>query len=183
MRRLSRNVEIRVLGELPGRWRYVQAGDDTGYVLEHFIKTYGADLGEAVVEAGKSNVLILYRKPSEKSERLGLFYEGTEVKVLSKKGDWRHVRIGQQEGYVLGKHLAPKESNQVPTPEYRTGKVQSSSGLNLRRGPSSKEEKIRTLKDDTFVYVMGETQTGWYYVMVGEDFGYVNSKYIQMDND
>ena len=185
VRRLPKGEEMQVLGELPGRWRYVQAGNDFGYVLDHFIKVYDSALSEAVVSAGESGVLMLYSKPGSPSEAqtLGLFYNGTPVRVIGEKGEWCQVRIGGQEGWALKSQLVPAGEKQVISPEYRTGKVNSASGLNLRRSPSSAEEKIKTLKDGTFVYVMGEMQSGWYYVMVGEDVGYVNAKFVQMDND
>ena len=59
-------------------------------------KTYGV-----VVNGDLRDRLHLRNKPSRGGESLGKFFSGTQVEILGEEGDWYHVRVGWQEGYMM----------------------------------------------------------------------------------
>ena len=55
----------------------------------------------------------------------------------------------------------------------------SNDRVNIRKGAGTEFDRIATIKRDTKVTVLGETDNGWYQVMYNDEVGYIKSDYLQ----
>lgn len=90
-----------------------------------------------------ADILNIRKGPSEDEEKIGALKEGSVVEVLETKDGWDKIKLSdEKEGWVSGEFTV-KEKAKVNVDE-----------LNLRKGPSTDEEKLETLKNDTVVEVL-----------------------------
>ena len=61
----------------------------------------------------------------------------------------------------------------------KKGKVTSNS-LNVRRGPSTKDPVIGSVKKGAIVEIVSTSQNGWYKIKYNKEYGYVSGKYISI---
>ena len=55
----------------------------------------------------------------------------------------------------------------------------SNDRVNVRKGAGTEFDRLSTIKRDTKVTVIGETDNGWYQVMYNDEVGYIKSDYLQ----
>lgn len=90
-----------------------------------------------------ADILNIRKGPSEDQEKIGALKEGSVVEVLETKDGWDKIKLSdEKEGWVSGEFTV-KEKAKVNVDE-----------LNLRKGPSTDEEKLETLKNNTVVEVL-----------------------------
>lgn len=176
-------------------WYYVMIDGMGGYMLSQYIKkTDGlpavADLPAEVSEAGlkayavvnNSKVedrLHLRAEAREGSQSLGRYYNGTTVEVLSTMGEWTHVRVFDQTGYMYTQFLAPDGVDKVC---FDTGVVIGEPGMDmmpLREYPA--DDAIVTCvaytPRATRVTVLGRAGI-WYHVEIGGQEGYLQTQWV-----
>ena len=136
--------------------------------------------------------LRLRAESNTSSQVITLLPSGSEVEVLEAVGDsWYRVAAGNKAGFVSSQYVALKTTqgtSQAPEqtisqedtqpeaqPEApaKTFGMVSASSLNVRSGPGTSYEKVRSLAGGTQIELL-ETLDGWYRV---ED-GYVSADYI-----
>lgn len=140
-----------------------------------------AKYGEAVIDARNSAKVHLRERATVKSDSMGLYYTGTEVDCLSDPdGEWVHVRIGVEEGYMMGRYLRTGSRADSMVPVGPTGYVDVKNYIRLRRGPSTEYKMLAALQAGTEVTILGETDNNWYYVDVDGEDGYVSAKLITL---
>ena len=106
-------VQVEVLEYLANDWVKVRIGDTMGYMLGTFLAfgddRHGVNLATPVMTISNPNPadrLNLRKTPSDKSESLGKYANGTTVEVLGIGIGWMHVRLGENEiGYMMAKFL------------------------------------------------------------------------------
>lgn len=137
--------------------------------------------GVAVVYARNSSRVHLREEATAQSASMGLYFTGTEVECLSDPtGEWVHVRIGVEEGYMKSDYLRTGERAERVYAEFQTGVVDVKNYIRLRRGPSTEYQMLGELQAGTVVTIMGETESNWYYVQVGNKEGYVSANLIDL---
>lgn len=140
-----------------------------------------AKYGEAVIDGRNAARVHLRERATVKSDSMGLFYTGTQVDCLSDPdGEWVHVRIGVEEGYMMGKYLRTGSRADSVVPVGPTGYVDVKNYIRLRRGPSTEYQMLAALQAGTEVVILGETDNNWYYVDVDGEDGYVSAKLITL---
>ena len=55
--------------------------------------------------------------------------------------------------------------------------------VNVRSGAGTEYDKVEVLARDVKVKVLGETDNGWYQIMVGDEVGYVSADYLLSSSD
>ena len=55
----------------------------------------------------------------------------------------------------------------------------SNDRVNIRKGAGTDFDRLTTIKRDTMVTVLGETDNGWYQVKYNDEVGYIKSDYLQ----
>ena len=122
-----------------------------------------------VVKGGSLN---LRKEPSLTSEVLGQYPTGTWMTVTEEGAEWHKVKVDGKEGYVMNKYLSSSSSDSTLYVRTNTG-----AGLNLRDQPSLEGNIITSYKTGTAVTVLLRGN-GWYKVQIGEQLGYMNSRYL-----
>lgn len=145
---------------------------------------HGADYGMAIVDGQSSDKVHLRERPSVESKSLGLFFTGTEVLCQSSSNqEWVMVTIGSQSGYMKTEFLFTGTGPNSVISRQPTGIVNNRKGstwVNLRSDPSLDAQVASTLNNGTVLTILGETDTHWYYVNVGNQYGYMKSDYVEL---
>lgn len=140
-----------------------------------------AAYGEAVIDGRSAARVHLRERATVKSDSMGLFYTGTKVDCLSDPDEeWVHVRVGLQEGYMMGRYLRWGSRAEQVIPVGPTGYVDVKNYIRLRRGPSTEYKMLAALQAGTEVNILGITDNNWYYVDVNGEDGYVSANLITL---
>lgn len=138
-----------------------------------------ADYSEAVVDAS-SGKLHLRAQASQTSDSEGLYFSGTLVKYLSAlDNDWVEVQIGQETGYMMSQYLKSGEEAAHVEPKAWNGTAASS--CEMRTGPSVGFELICKVNKGENVTIWGESVNRWYYVQIGQKFGFVSGSQVRLE--
>jgi len=114
--------------------------------------------------------LHLRTKPQKGAASLGKFYNRTPVYVIEEKGDWAHVRIGNEtdglEGYMMTKFLT-RDSVACAFPQKHVlPEVYSETGFILKAKPQKDAEEVCTVTASW--NIIGVVDDGWYVIMTGD---------------
>ena len=108
--------------------------------------------------------------------------KNSSVTIIQESNGWYKVKLGNgKTGWVSGKYISKNSTAQQLSPSRGTRVVEhkkvNANGLNIRKGPSTSEGIIGTLKKDNVVDVL-ENNGSWAYITFGGKTGYVSSKYL-----
>lgn len=123
----------------------------------------------ATVKGGGLN---LREEASLEAKVLGQYWTGTWIEVTEKGEEWSKVKVAGKEGFMMTKYLNFSGAGATYYVRTNTGV-----GLNLRQGPSMDAAVITSFPINTAVTVL-KKGTGWYQVKVGEQEGYMASRYL-----
>ena len=170
-----------------GDWSKITCGNTTGYVSSKYLSNSvsssdnNSSTETSVTKYVNASVGLNVRKgPSTSYSVITTLANGTKVTVVSTSGDWSKITCGNTTGYVSSKYLsnsASSSDNNSSTETSVTKYVNSSSGLNVRKGPSTSYSVITTLANGTQVTVKS-TSDGWSKITSGSVTGYVSSQYL-----
>lgn len=133
------------------------------------------------IDAGNADRVHLRAEPSTDSASRGLYFTGTEaVSNGNPTGEWTHVVIGSQDGYIMTKYLRWGSDIGYVQSEQLMGVIHTNSWVNIRSAPDKQAEQVGTLRNGETVTILGETDTHWYYVVTTDYIGYVMTDYIEM---
>lgn len=128
-----------------------------------------AAMGELAVVSGGS--LRLRAEPTVGSEILGVFQEGTKLKILGEDGDWYHVEVPSGEtGYMNRAYVLITARAEVENGDLN---------VNLRDTPSTDAEILGQYPSGTEVAVLGEAGYGWYRVDIGGAVGFMSGEFLR----
>ncbi|MCJ0400854.1 cell wall-binding protein Cwp14, partial [Clostridioides difficile] len=109
---------------------------------------------------------------------IGYLNNGDEVEVLDVlKTGWVKIKYNEGIGYVSGSYLTnnkPDNSNENIKIKY----VKEKDGLNVRKGPSTEDEKIGQLSYGSKVETVEMFATGWVKIKYNGGYGYVSNDYL-----
>ncbi len=177
-----------------GKWAWVCVGNVYGYMMTEFL-LLGAREGSVpsampwgtVHSPNPTDRLNLREGPSVQALSVAKYANGTSVEVLGDAGDWVHVRVGGNTGYMMRDYLdglpARSEGTSVPKGAYAVvNNPVAGQRLNLRTGPSAEADSLGKYDNGTTVSV--EERLGvWYRVSVNGQTGYMQGAYLLPDED
>ena len=166
--------------ETSGSWIKIKYNSKTGYVHKNYISSSSSNSSTSIKYVNASVGLNVRKGPSTSYSVITTLANGTKVTVVSTSGDWSKITCGNTTGYVSSKYLsnsASSSDNTSSTETSVTKYVNSSSGLNVRKGPSTSYSVITTLANGTQVTVKS-TSDGWSKITSGSVTGYVSSQYL-----
>ena len=136
----------------------------------------GASAAHVGVGTVTANGLRLRAEANTTSSVLAKTNTGAHAVVLEPEKDgWYKVSYAAQEGYMSADYLTLETKADA---DLGYGKVTTGgSVLNMRGGPGTGFDKVRTLSDGTVVQLTG-MDSGWYKVTYKGSQGYVSSDYI-----
>lgn len=123
----------------------------------------------ATVKGGGLN---LRETASLEARVLGQYPTGTWIEIVEKGDTWSKVKVNGKNGFMMSKYLTTASQNNTMYVRTNTG-----IGLNLRKGPSTESAIITSYPIGTAVTVL-KKGNGWYQVKVGENTGYMSSRYL-----
>ena len=143
------------------------------------------------VHTGNSGKLHLREAASQNARSLGLYPNGTAVRVTARSGAWAFVNISGVSGYMMLQFLTPTVPSQPVTPQptaipgtsqlmyIRTG---NTGRLHLREYPSQSAASLGLFANGTPVYAV-PMGNGWCQAMVNGKSGYMMLKYLVSSSD
>lgn len=102
-------------------------------------------------------------------------YNGENVVIVSKEGDWYKVIYNLKAGYMCGDYLRVKERENI---ELGYGVIEYSL-VNIRSGPSTASGLVDQASDGEKVFIFG-FNCGWYKVKYNGQIGYVRSDLVAL---
>ncbi|GAA0105150.1 3D domain-containing protein [Paraclostridium sordellii] len=117
-----------------------------------------------VVRAEKLNVR---KGPSINDDRIASLDRGMVVEILETSNGWNKIKTSDnEEGWVSGEYT---------TKEKATVKVNE---LNIRKGPSAKEDKIGSLENGSIIEIL-EDNDNWYKIKLEDNkTGWISAEYV-----
>ena len=97
------------------------------------------------------------------------------VVIISKTGDWYKVNYNLQEGYMHSKYLDVLTCENA---ELGYGCI-TSSGVNVRSGPSTSYASVGTATKNSKCYILG-LNNGWYKVIYNSRISYIRSDFVDL---
>ena len=182
MGKIEKGETVTYLGT-SGGWIKIEYNSKTGYVYKDYISEVDSSSSTNIKYVNTSAGLNVRKGPSTSYEKITTLANGTKVNVISTSNGWAQITSGSITGYVSEQYLssnAPNggntsnnESNETSIIKY----VNSSAGLNVRKGPSTSYAKIATLVHGTKVTVKS-TSNGWSQITSENITGYVSDQYL-----
>ncbi len=138
------------------------------------------------VRTGNSGRLHLRISPSQNAQSLGLFPNGTQVRVLARTGGWAYVNINGLAGYMMLNYLSggagpvPPVVRPTPVPGNYVGmyvRTGNTGKLHLRDYPSQASASLGLYPNGTQVYAK-DMGNGWSEVLVNGRSGYMMSRFL-----
>ena len=114
--------------------------------------------------------------PSTSYSSITVISKGSSIEVLSTSGNWVNAKYNGKTGYIYKDYVSNSTSTSETT--QTTKYVNTTAGLNVRKGPSTSYAKIVTLSYGQSVNVLS-TSNGWSKINYNGSTGYVSSQYLQ----
>lgn len=114
------------------------------------------------------DVLNVRETPSTEKPRVGQLHRGASICVTGVCDDWLAIDLQGKTCYVCSRYTdfdAPRATV-------------TASALNVRKGPSTDDEKIGSLPNGAEIKIIGE-ENGWIKILYNNKTGYVSAQYIQ----
>ena len=192
MGKIEKGKKVTYLGS-SGNWIKIKYNSKTGYIYKDYISkattSTSSSTSTSVRYVKSSDGLNVRKGPSVSYSKITNLPNGTKVTVKSTSNGWSKITSGSITGYVNSSYLTSKkpstetssntsndknnQTNETSTTKY----ISASSGLNVRKGPSTSYSVISTLAKGTKVTVKS-TSNGWSKITSGSITGYVNSSYL-----
>lgn len=146
-----------------------------------------------------ASTLYVRSGPGTSFDKVATLSSGAPVEIIEELDAWYHIQADPITGYVSKEYITVEQVQQTieqptqdvppeqpeqdvpseqPAQDSKTYGLVSASSLNVRSGPGSTHEKVRTLSSGAQVEIL-ETLDGWYRI----EGGYVSADYIQILDD
>ena len=181
MCKIEKGETVTYLGT-SGSWVKIKYNSKTGYVYKDYISST-MQSSTSVRYVNSSSGLNVRKGPSTSYDKVSTLSNGAKVTVISTSNGWSKITTESVTGYVDSSYLSSSSSSSNNTSSNSNSQtsvtkyVNSSSGLNVRKGPSTSYNKITTLANGTKVTVTS-TNDGWSKITTGSTTGYVDSSYL-----
>ncbi|RYM06697.1 hypothetical protein EWH99_02200 [Sporolactobacillus sp. THM7-7] len=188
---LKKGTTVSVVGT-SGGWLQIKYNGETAYVSGEYVKKSGSSSSgsesseKELYKGATTDNLNVRTGPSTSNKRLTTLKKGTTVSVVGTSGGWLQIKYNGSTAYVSGEYVkktgsgAPGGSESVGKELY---KGTTTDNLNVRKGPSTSNQRLTTLKRGTTVSVVG-TSGGWLQIKYNGSTAYVSGEYVQkIDND
>ena len=180
--KLSDGTKVNVIST-SGDWSKISTGSTTGYVSNKYLSNSASSSNSETTTTKYVNASVglnVRKGPSTSYSVITKLANGTKVTVRSTSNGWSKITSGSVTGYVSSSYLSSTStsSNSSSNAETTTTKyVNTSAGLNVRKGPSTSYSIITKLANGTKVTVRS-TSNGWSKITSGSVTGYVSSSYL-----
>ena len=132
------------------------------------------DVELSVIKTGTTKSGVNVRKgPSTSYEKIGYLNGGTKVEIVEIDSETGWYKIKYNNGYAYVSNIYVSIENESTKPGITT------SGVNLRSGPSTSYGKVGYLNSGTKVDIIEkDAKTGWYKIKYNNGYAYASNLYI-----
>lgn len=186
---MKKNSSIEIL-KYSGSWAYIKYNNQLGYASKRYILeihnnnnniTSGSSGGE---NSSKSQImecnvdlLNVRRGPSTSEQVITSLNKGDKVVVMyhTSRG-WSRIKLNNSYGYVSTQYLSSIDLN--TSSEKYTTMLCNTNKLNIRKGPSTKEEILGSLKKGDKIDVVSHGSNNWSKIRFNNSYAYVSTNYL-----
>lgn len=140
----------------------------------------------AIIDGKTADRVHLREQASARSKSLGLYFTGTAVQCEPSYGqEWTWVNVGAEAGYIKSEYLYQGSDWSRIVSLQPSGMVNSArpgSWVNMRSYPDINGQIVARLRHGDWVTILGETKSEWYYVQVGDLYGYISADYLRVSD-
>lgn len=122
-----------------------------------------------------AEILYLREGPGLSYPILDTLKEGTEIISIEKQGDWHHVQVGQQKGWVAAWLVKTANGQQDSSTEKTV--ISQVNSLNVRVAPSLSASVLTKISSGTESKFLKQEQD-WIQIQFGEMTGWVFAEYV-----
>ena len=163
-----------------GDWIKIELDDDTGYVMARFLTDRKPSESESqwkttsktmYIKTGNRGKLHLRKDASRKSRSLGLYANGTEIRVSAVSSQWAKVSVSGKDGYMMLSCLT-ENRDQGSTGSGSDQYIKGTQTIRMYAEPESGSTVLMKLPGGTKVHVYAQTGK-WSQVTAHGQQGYV----------
>ncbi|MDQ0150487.1 N-acetylmuramoyl-L-alanine amidase [Eubacterium multiforme] len=190
---LKRGSKVEILSSTKG-WHKIKYKNSYGYVSADYVKINNSNNNsgnssnnkpqekpETIIKSGTviASSLNVRSSASTKGSIKGSLKRGSKVEIVSTSKGWHKIKYKGGYAYVSADYVKTNNSSSSnkPSSNNKIGKVTASS-LNIRKGPSTKNSIIGSLKRGSKVEIVS-TSKGWHKIKYKNGYGYVSADYIR----
>gem|GEM_PF-620250 len=173
IRTLSQGTSVEVISNETNGWSKVSHNGDTGYIRSDLLTA--SSQGDSQTRYTDGNVN-LRSSASTSSSILRTLSSGTAVEVLGTDSGWSRVSHNNSTGYIRSDLLL----SSPPASSGPVGVMQTTTGVNVRSGPSTGTQVLTTLVGGSSVEVLAHESNGWSKVKTGNINGYIRSDLLHI---
>ena len=121
-------------------------------------------------------------EPNKTCEIIGLLQKDEKLSIYSQEGEWYYAKYRGIMGYVFSQYIdvtLNSDTQKEADLELYTGITTGS--VNFREKATTNSSKITTLKYNTVVDIIGETNN-WYFVYYDGNYGFLSKKYTKINS-
>lgn len=166
---------LRITGE-SGSWYKVKGPDGkAGYMSKDYVYVSSAAKGVIGIVDSTGNVN-LRASASWNGRIIGAYPDGMPCILLSEAGDWYHVSVDGQAGYINADYIDKKYMTY--SPDVATVVTKNGGSLNMRKGPGKDYGVVKAFKNGSYVMVIQEGD-GWWKVAADGYVGFMDANYLR----
>ena len=119
--------------------------------------------------------------PSTSTKIVGGLYRGQTVTAVSSADGWTKIQYAGGTAYIASRYLTTQK---IDAPATVTGTRVTTTGVNLRKGPSLSNGIIRVVRRGTTVTLTGRAAKGYVEVKIDAERGWISAQYLaRSDSD
>lgn len=166
---------LRITGE-SGNWYKVKGPDGkAGYMSKDYVYVSSAAKGVIGIVDSTGNVN-LRASASWNGRIIGAYPDGVPCILLSEAGDWYHISVDGQAGYINADYIDKKYMTY--SPDVATVVTKNGGSLNMRKGPGKDYGVVKAFKNGSYVMVIQEGD-GWWKVAADGYVGFMDANYLR----
>ena len=204
---LKRGSKVEIISTSKG-WHKIKYKNGYGYVSSDYVKINSTSSNsssnlnskpqekpqekpETVTKKGTvtASSLNVRKGSSIKNTIIGSLKKGSKVEIISTSNGWHKIKYKNGYGYISADYVkinstsSNSSSNLNSKPQEKPESVTkkgtvTASALNIRKGPSTKNTIIGSLKRGSKVEIVS-TSKGWHKIKYKNGYGYVSADYIR----
>jgi len=182
IRTVSEGSNVEVLEHDPAGWSKVRVGGAEGYIRSDFLKV---TTGNSTITMKTTDGVNLRAEPSTEAEVLRTVSLGTNIEVIEHDpAGWSKVKVENTEGYIRSDFLvlqirSTSQASAASAPSQTSAIFRTTDGVNLRSGPSTDADVLKTLVTGSIVNMLEHNPNGWSKVSANGTVGYIRSDFLR----
>ena len=166
-------------------WYKIKYNGGYAYVSNLYvtIQTSSTPSTPSTTKTGVTTTGLNVRKgPSTSYDKVGYLASGSKVEIVEvdSKTGWYKIKYNNSYAYVSNLYVTVQSSSTPSTSTNKTGKT--TTGLNVRKGPSTSYDKVGYLASGSKVEIVGtDSKTGWYKIKYNNSYAYVSNLYVTVN--